>query len=223
MWCEEQLPAAGSTLWGGVSNNSTAPGWAVQPQPHARTAMNIGTRAYCSHWAHCGHAPKPSSWVCNPYEGWAWVVVQYKQKIIPYSSWELYRMQCISERILWIRFYIFSMPMTWSWSSEKQAGCMQVGKSLWVVWKAGARWTLLDFALLQCMVQQLRSLFWREDATHSGIGHCRDSCGSGQPGLVVGDPARSRGVETGWSLWSFSTQAILWLFTETGLTPTPLS
>jgi len=35
-------------------------------------------------------------------------------------------------------------------------------------------------------------------------------CGSGQPGLVVGDPAHSRGVETQWSLWSFSTQAVLW-------------
>ena len=34
-------------------------------------------------------------------------------------------------------------------------------------------------------------------------------CGSGQPGLVVGDPAHSRGVETRSSLWSFSTQAIL--------------
>jgi len=37
-------------------------------------------------------------------------------------------------------------------------------------------------------------------------------CGSGQPGLVVGDPAHSRGVETKWSLWSFSTQAILWFY-----------
>ena len=34
-------------------------------------------------------------------------------------------------------------------------------------------------------------------------------CGSGQPGLMVGDPAHSRGVETRLSLWSFSTQAIL--------------
>ena len=34
-------------------------------------------------------------------------------------------------------------------------------------------------------------------------------CGSGQPGLVVGDPAHSRGFETRWSPWSFSTQAIL--------------
>ena len=34
-------------------------------------------------------------------------------------------------------------------------------------------------------------------------------CGSGQPGLVVGAPAHSRGVETRWSLWSLSTQAIL--------------
>jgi len=39
-------------------------------------------------------------------------------------------------------------------------------------------------------------------------------CGSGQPGLVVGDPAHSRGVETRWSLWSFATQAILWFYTE---------
>ena len=35
-------------------------------------------------------------------------------------------------------------------------------------------------------------------------------CGSGQPGLVVGDPEHSRSVETRWSLRSFSTQAILW-------------
>ena len=34
-------------------------------------------------------------------------------------------------------------------------------------------------------------------------------CGSGQPSLVVGTPARSRGVETTRSSWSFSTQAIL--------------
>ena len=34
-------------------------------------------------------------------------------------------------------------------------------------------------------------------------------CDSGQPGLVVGDPAHSRGVETQRSLWSFSTQAVL--------------
>ena len=37
-------------------------------------------------------------------------------------------------------------------------------------------------------------------------------CGSGQPGLLVGDPAHSRGVETRWSLWSFSTQTILWFY-----------
>jgi len=37
-------------------------------------------------------------------------------------------------------------------------------------------------------------------------------CGSGQPGLLVGDPAQSRGVEARWSLWSFSTQAILWFY-----------
>jgi len=34
-------------------------------------------------------------------------------------------------------------------------------------------------------------------------------CGCGQPGLVVGDAVHSMEVETGWSLWSFSTQAIL--------------
>ena len=37
-------------------------------------------------------------------------------------------------------------------------------------------------------------------------------CGSGQPGLVVDNPAHSRGVETRWSLWSFWTQAILWFY-----------
>ena len=35
----------------------------------------------------------------------------------------------------------------------------------------------------------------------------------GQRGLVVGDPAHGRGVETRWSLWSFSTQAILFYAT----------
>ena len=39
-------------------------------------------------------------------------------------------------------------------------------------------------------------------------------CGSGQPSLVVGDPAHSRDVETRWSLWSFSTQAILWFYDQ---------
>ena len=29
-------------------------------------------------------------------------------------------------------------------------------------------------------------------------------------GLVVGNPAHGRGVETKWSIWSFLTQAILW-------------
>ena len=38
----------------------------------------------------------------------------------------------------------------------------------------------------------------------------QSGCGSGQPGLVVGNPAHSRGVETAWSLWSFSTQVVLW-------------
>lgn len=36
-------------------------------------------------------------------------------------------------------------------------------------------------------------------------------CGSGRPGLVVGDPARNRGVETSWSL-SFLTETILWFY-----------
>ena len=47
---------------------------------------------------------------------------------------------------------------------------------------------------------------WR----HSRPGQA--GCGSGQPGRVVGDPAHGRGVETRWSLWSFSTQAILWFY-----------
>jgi len=37
-------------------------------------------------------------------------------------------------------------------------------------------------------------------------------CGSGQPGLVAGDPAQSRVVETTWSMLSFSTQGILWFY-----------
>jgi len=41
------------------------------------------------------------------------------------------------------------------------------------------------------------------DASNSGWG-------SGQPGLVVGDPAYSRGIKTRWSWRSFSTQAMLW-------------
>ena len=40
-------------------------------------------------------------------------------------------------------------------------------------------------------------------------------CGSGQPGLVVGNPVHGREVEIRWSLRSFSTQAILWFY-ETG-------
>ena len=46
--------------------------------------------------------------------------------------------------------------------------------------------------------------------------HKQAGCGSGQPGLVVGNPAHSRGVETRWSLWSFSVQAILWFYDNTG-------
>ena len=37
-------------------------------------------------------------------------------------------------------------------------------------------------------------------------------CGSGQQGLVVLNPARGRGVETRWSLRSFSAHAILWFY-----------
>jgi len=37
-------------------------------------------------------------------------------------------------------------------------------------------------------------------------------CGSGQPGVVVGDTAYGRGVETRWYLRSFSTQSILWFY-----------
>jgi len=43
---------------------------------------------------------------------------------------------------------------------------------------------------------------------HGGI-QSKAGCGSGQPGLVVGDPAHGRGLETKWSLRSFSTQASL--------------
>ena len=41
-------------------------------------------------------------------------------------------------------------------------------------------------------------------------------CGSGQPSLVVDDPAHGRGVETQWSLWFFSTSAIQWFYDTMG-------
>jgi len=77
------------------------------------------------------------------------------------------------------------------------------------------------------MEQQLCCLGLLEGVLHSGGGDAQEQaaqggcgcpipggiqgqagCGSGQPGLVVGDPAHSRRVESR-SLWSFSTQAIL--------------
>jgi len=60
--------------------------------------------------------------------------------------------------------------------------------------------------------------WWRTEQVAQGGCGCpipggirgQAGCGSGQPGLVVGDPAHSRGVETRWSLVCFSTQPILW-------------
>jgi len=49
-------------------------------------------------------------------------------------------------------------------------------------------------------------------------GQGQAGCGTGQPGLVVGNPASGRGVETRLSLWSFSTQAILWFYDKMRLT-----
>ena len=60
----------------------------------------------------------------------------------------------------------------------------------------------LHFQIL-CIFNKLKNVF---------LSLCQAGCGSGQPDLVVGDPAHSRGVETRWSLWSFSTQAILWFY-----------
>jgi len=56
---------------------------------------------------------------------------------------------------------------------------------------------------------KIPSFVWAVLGTGSLSGTFQAGCGSGQPGLVVGDPAHSTGVETRWSLWSFSTQAIL--------------
>jgi len=82
-----------------------------------------------------------------------------------------------------------------------------------------------------CSLESSRHLLWRNfvnlticwkvhfyNIFLSGLGAQKYSggiqgqagCSSGQPGLVVGGPAHSRGVETQWSLWSLSTQAILW-------------
>ena len=55
-----------------------------------------------------------------------------------------------------------------------------------------------------CLEYQEDWLFW--------LSQSQSGCGSGQPGLVIGNCAHSRGIETRWSLWSFSTQAILWFF-----------
>ena len=65
--------------------------------------------------------------------------------------------------------------------------------------------------------------WWRTEQVAQGGCGCpipagiqgQAGCGSGQPGLVVGNPAHSRGVETRWALWSFSTQAILWFYDTT--------
>jgi len=62
--------------------------------------------------------------------------------------------------------------------------------------------------------------WWRTEQVAQGGCGCpipggiegQAGCGSEQPGLVAGDPAHSRGVETRWTLWSFSTQAILWFY-----------
>ena len=59
--------------------------------------------------------------------------------------------------------------------------------------------------------------WWRTEQVAQGGCGCpipggiqgQAGCGSGQPGLLVGDPAHSRGVGTQWALWAFSTQAIL--------------
>ena len=59
---------------------------------------------------------------------------------------------------------------------------------------------------------------WNPEVTQSGCGYPipggiqgRAGCGSGQPGLVVGDPAYSRGVETRW-FFNSGHSMILWLF-----------
>ena len=49
-----------------------------------------------------------------------------------------------------------------------------------------------------------------KDVECSGGTQGQAGCGSGQPGLAVGNPAHNRGVETRQCLTSFSTQVILW-------------
>ena len=58
---------------------------------------------------------------------------------------------------------------------------------------------------------------YQEEVFHTGGGDALEQVGQGGcgcpiPGLVVGDPAHSRGVETQRSLCSLSAQAILWLY-----------
>jgi len=55
----------------------------------------------------------------------------------------------------------------------------------------------------------LNSKYWWNSCPRASL-WLQSKCCPTSSVLVVGDPARSRDVETLWSLWSFSTQAIPW-------------
>jgi len=80
------------------------------------------------------------------------------------------------------------------------------------IWLHPFNWT--DRALLDppisCHILHVRRFGLRDPIPRCVQGQA--GCGSGQPGLVVGNPVHGRGFETRWSLWSFSTQAILWFY-----------
>ena len=92
-----------------------------------------------------------------------------------------------------------------------KAGCRHTGR--WEGAKPG-QLTQIDERHIPYYMQSCLSIKrWGKEAEEGVSGMMvfvfSRRCGSGQPGLVV---CNSRGIETRWSLKSFSTQVILWFY-----------
>jgi len=81
----------------------------------------------------------------------------------------------------------------------------------WSTYMHTCKLAYILFLITQNLRLNVKLCFTRKIAIHPSI---QAGCRSGQPGLVVDNPALCRGVEIGWSLWSFSTQAILWFYSQ---------
>jgi len=83
----------------------------------------------------------------------------------------------------------------------------------WQGWTNPERFQLCPLEGTGVLNLQALLSHWYGSLSYSLLGEANDSlkagCSSALPHLVV-DPACSRGVETRWSLWSFSAPAILW-------------